>query len=53
MKSLIQIAITITMLAAAAGNLPKIIKQVRIAQIHLLMESRSSNWGRPWTPPSR
>ncbi len=53
MKSLIQIAITITMLAVTAGNLPKIIKQVRIAQIHLLMESRSSNWGRPWTPPRR
>ncbi len=53
MKSLIQIVITITMLAVTSGNLPKIIKQVRIAKIHLLMESRSSNWGRPWTPPSR
>ncbi len=53
MKSLILIVITITMLPVTSGNLPKIIKQVRIAQIHLLMESRSSNWGRPWTPPSR
>jgi hypothetical protein len=53
MKTLAEIAITITLLAAAAGNLPQIIKQVRIAQLHLLMETRSSNWGTPWTPPSR
>lgn len=53
MKTLIELAFTLTILAAAAGNLPKIIKQVRVAQIHLLMESRSSNWGRPWTPHSR
>lgn len=24
----------------------------RIAQIHLIHESKASNWGRPWTPPS-
>jgi len=53
MKILTEIAITVTLLATAAGNLPTIIQKVRIAQIHLLMETRSSNWGRPWTPPSR
>ncbi len=53
MKSLIQIAITVVLLAAAAENLPRNIKEVRMAQLHLLMETRSSNWGRPWTPPSR
>lgn len=53
MKSLIEIAITVLLLAAVAGNLPKIIMEVRIAQLHLLMETRSSDWGRPWTPPSR
>lgn len=50
MKTLIEIAITLTLMAATTGNLPKIIKQIRLAQLHLLMESRSSNWGRPWTP---
>lgn len=53
MKTLFELAITITIIAATAGNLPKIIKHVRIAQFHLLMETRSSNWGKPWTPPSR
>lgn len=53
MKVLAEIAIALTLLAATAGNLPTIIKKVRIAQLHLLMETRSSNWGTPWTPPSR
>ena len=53
MKTLFELAITITILAVTAGNLPKIIEQVRTAQLHLLLETRSSNWGRPWTPPSR
>lgn len=53
MKALFELAILTTILAATAGNLSKIIKEVRIAQLHLLMETRSSNWGRPWTPESR
>lgn len=53
MKSIFEIAITLTLVAAAAGNLPKIIKQVRVAQLHLLIETKSSSWGKPWTPPSR
>ncbi len=53
MKALAEIAITLTILAAAAGNLPWIIKQAQIAQLHILVETKSSNWGTPWTPPSR
>ena len=49
---LIQIATTLTFLAVASGNLPWVIKKVKIAQLHLLKESQASNWGRPWTPPS-
>lgn len=53
MKTLAEIAITLTVLAATAGNLPAIVRKVRVAQLHLLMETRSSNWGKAWTPPSR
>ncbi len=53
MKRLIEIAVAITVLAATAGNLPAIIKKVKIAQLHILMDAKSSNWGKPWTPPSR
>lgn len=51
MKLIIELAITLSLVAVTAGNLPKIIKQVRMAQIYLVMESKSSSWGRPWTPP--
>jgi hypothetical protein len=50
MKSLIELAVAISMMAFAAGNLPKIVKAARKAQIYLLLESKSSNWGKPWTP---
>ena len=53
MKLFIEAAVTLSLLAAAAGNLPKIIKGVKLSQLYLVLESKSSSWGRPWTPPSR
>lgn len=50
MNSLIKIAVT---LAFATGNLPKILYQVRIAQIQLIKESQASKWPRAMTLPSR
>ena len=51
MKPLIELAIALTVMAFAAGNLPKVVKSVKKAQFHILKESSSSNWGTPWTPP--
>lgn len=44
MKSLITIAATLALVAVASGNLPKILLQVRKAQIKLIQESKASNW---------
>lgn len=53
MKAIFEIAMAVTLTAATAGNLPWVLKQVRSAKLHLILESRTSNWGRAWTPPSR
>lgn len=51
MKALIEFAVTILMAAVLTGNLPTLLKKVRKAQAYLIIESRTSNWGRAWTPP--
>jgi len=48
---LIQVAVTLAILAASTGQLPKVIKGVRIAQLKLLKESKASKWGMPMLPP--
>lgn len=53
MKAIFEIALSVTLMAAAAGNLPWVLKQVRSAKLQLILDSRTSNWGRAWTPPSR
>lgn len=53
MKAIFKIALAVTLMGVTAGNLPWLIKRVQTAQLHLIMESRSYNWGRAWTPPSR
>ena len=50
MKTLIELAVALTIAAFAAGNLPKIVKSVKKAQLYILKESSSSNWGKPWVP---
>ena len=50
MKSIIVIASTLAMLAAGSGQLPKVVHQVRIAQLQILKEMQTKNWGTPWTP---
>lgn len=44
MSNLIAIATTLAFLAVSSGNLPWILKQVRKAQIQIIMESKASNW---------
>jgi hypothetical protein len=50
-KSLIQMAVTLAILAASTGKLPFILKEVRKAQLVLLVESKASRWGRVATEP--
>ena len=48
--NLIKIAVTLAFLAAGTGQLPKVLKEVRIAQLKLLKESQASKWGKAWVP---
>jgi hypothetical protein len=49
-KLLIQIAATLAVLAVLSGKLPAIRKEVRVAQLHLLKDSKASNWGTAYMP---
>lgn len=53
MKSLITISATLALFAVASGNLPKILLQVRKAQLRLIQESKPSKWPKAMTLPSR
>jgi hypothetical protein len=46
LSKLIKTACFVVLAYAAANQLPIFIQTVRIAQLQLLKESRSSNWGR-------
>ncbi len=46
MTSLIKTAVTLAFLAASTGQLPRIIKEVRIAQLRLFQESQANKWGK-------
>ncbi len=50
---LIQLAVTLAVIAASTGQLPKVIKEIRIAQLKLVKESQASKWGMPMLPPER
>ena len=47
MEKLIQFAIAIIAITASAGQLPRLIREVRVAQSHLIQDSKASNWGLP------
>lgn len=49
-NKLIQLASVLAMLAVSTGQLPKILKQIQIAQLYLIKESQASKWGTPWLP---
>lgn len=44
MNNLIKIAVALAFLAVASGNLPKILFEVRKAQLQLIQDSKSSKW---------
>lgn len=50
-EKLIPVAVGLAIMAAASGQLPKVILELRIAQLRLLKEAQSSNWGKPMLLP--
>lgn len=44
MSNLIKIAVALAFLAIASGNLPKILFEVRKAQLQLIQDTKASNW---------
>lgn len=50
-SKLIPIATVFAMAAAATGNLPRILLQVKLAQLQLIKDSQASKWGKPFLLP--
>ncbi|MGE3610734.1 MAG: hypothetical protein AB7I27_14170 [Bacteriovoracaceae bacterium] len=53
MNNLIKISVILAFAAVASGNLPKILFQVRRAQLQLIQDSKASKWPRAMTLPSK
>jgi hypothetical protein len=49
-EKLISIAVTLAVLAASTGQLPRIVHAVRGAQHQLIRDSQASKWGTPFLP---
>ncbi|MGE3759130.1 MAG: hypothetical protein AB7H97_15310 [Pseudobdellovibrionaceae bacterium] len=50
-NKLIEAALIVVLTAAVIGQLPRLNRAVRIAQIQLLKDSQSSKWGRAMLLP--
>lgn len=48
---IIQIAIAAALSAAVAGQLPRLVNSVQVAELRLLKDTESSKWGRPFLLP--
>jgi hypothetical protein len=53
LSKLIEAALVVVLMATAAGQLPRLIQKVRVAQLQILKDSQSSKWGRPMLLPIR
>ena len=47
MEKLIQAVAAFVVIAAGTGQLPYLIKNIRVAQAHLIQETKASGWGKP------
>ena len=45
LNKLVEAALIIVLIAAAAGQLPRLVQTVRVAQLQLIKDSQSSKWG--------
>ncbi len=53
LEKIITVAVSVMMLAASTGQLPKLVLAVRKAQIQLIQETKASKWGQvPLLPSS-
>lgn len=50
MKTLFKLLVFVGLLSLGFLELPTLIKVVRKAQMSLVIESRSTTWGKPWMP---
>ncbi len=50
LRSLVQLAAAMAVLAAVSGKLPTILREVRVAQLHQIKDSQASKWGRALLP---
>lgn len=53
MNNLIKICVPLAILTVSTGQLPRVLKTIRIAQLKLIKESQASKWSRAMTLPSR
>jgi hypothetical protein len=47
MEKLIQAVATFVVITASTGQLPRLIHEVRVAQAHLIQDTKASKWGMP------
>lgn len=52
-NKLVEVALIVVLMAAAAGQLLRFVQTVRVAQLQLIKDSQSSKWGKPFLPPIR
>lgn len=45
LNKIIELAAILAILAAATGQLPRLIREVQVAQLHLLKASQTKSWG--------
>jgi len=50
-EKLVSVALAAVLAAAAVGQLPLLVREVRIAQLQLLKDSETSHWGKPFLLP--
>jgi hypothetical protein len=53
LSKLISIAVALAFLAASTGQLPNMLRAVKIAQLQLIMDSQASKWPKAMTLPNR
>ena len=53
LSKLTSIAVVAAFLAACNGQLPRVIKAVKIAQVKLIIDSRASKWPKAMILPNR
>ena len=54
LDKLIQIAVILAVAAVSTGQLPRILREVRVAQLHLIKDSQASQasqWGKAFLLP--